>query len=213
MPRDKGTRGVLGWLPRMETGGAGMRAGGAGGPLLAPSQGSWPPAEEIVQLNGGSGLAWAEEPEERGRLWAMRHSAWYAALALRPGCQVRDGDGDDGGGGASVGLEAPRLCLCPRATPRTSACPSPACPTWWWRPSGTCRTPASRVSGAAATRDGGGWGGVSWGGHHPPRLTHHPTGPMVGHIGDGNFHCLLIFDTQDPDETQRVHAFAQRLGR
>ncbi|KAM6250727.1 putative D-lactate dehydrogenase, mitochondrial isoform 4-T4 [Spheniscus humboldti] len=44
-------------------------------------------AEEIVRLNGGSGLAWAEEPEERGRLWAMRHSAWYAALALRPGCQ------------------------------------------------------------------------------------------------------------------------------
>ncbi|NXT45220.1 LDHD protein, partial [Pelecanoides urinatrix] len=43
--------------------------------------------EEIVRLNGGSGLAWAEEPEERGRLWAMRHSAWYAALALRPGCQ------------------------------------------------------------------------------------------------------------------------------
>ncbi|XP_068267129.1 probable D-lactate dehydrogenase, mitochondrial isoform X1 [Nyctibius grandis] len=44
-------------------------------------------AEEIVQLNGGSGLAWAEEPEARGRLWAMRHSARYAALALRPGCQ------------------------------------------------------------------------------------------------------------------------------
>ncbi|XP_069649884.1 probable D-lactate dehydrogenase, mitochondrial isoform X5 [Haliaeetus albicilla] len=44
-------------------------------------------AEEIVRLNGGSSLAWAEEPEERGRLWAMRHSAWYAALALRPGCQ------------------------------------------------------------------------------------------------------------------------------
>ncbi|XP_076205538.1 putative D-lactate dehydrogenase, mitochondrial isoform X4 [Aptenodytes patagonicus] len=44
-------------------------------------------AEEIVRLNGGSGLAWAEEPEERGRLWDMRHSAWYAALALRPGCQ------------------------------------------------------------------------------------------------------------------------------
>ncbi|XP_074957862.1 putative D-lactate dehydrogenase, mitochondrial isoform X1 [Phalacrocorax aristotelis] len=44
-------------------------------------------AEEIARLNGGSGLAWAEEPEERGRLWAMRHRAWYAALALRPGCQ------------------------------------------------------------------------------------------------------------------------------
>ncbi|XP_053934664.1 probable D-lactate dehydrogenase, mitochondrial isoform X1 [Cuculus canorus] len=43
--------------------------------------------EDMVQLNGGRGLAWAQEPEERRRLWAMRHSAWYAALALRPGCQ------------------------------------------------------------------------------------------------------------------------------
>lgn len=70
--------------------------GGAVGPGPAPSQGSRPPAEEIVQLNGGSGVAWAEEPEERGRLWAMRHSAWYAALALRPGCQVRDRHGGRG---------------------------------------------------------------------------------------------------------------------
>lgn len=136
--------------------GEGRVPGAAVGPGPAPSQGSWLPAEEIVRLNGGSSLAWAEEPEERGRLWAMRHSAWYAALALRPGCQVRDRewDGDDGG-------SAPWSCRChgsalPRATPRTSACPSPACPTWWWRPSGTCRTPASPVSGAAAPLGRGG---------------------------------------------------------
>ncbi|KFP06203.1 hypothetical protein N300_08891, partial [Calypte anna] len=39
------------------------------------------------------------------------------------------------------------------------------------------------------------------------------TGPMVGHVGDGNFHCLLLFNSQDPAEAQRVHAFTQRLGR
>ncbi|NWX68728.1 LDHD protein, partial [Alca torda] len=111
--------------------------------------------EEIVRLNGGSSLAWAEEPEERGRLWAMRHSAWYAALALRPGCQ-----------GYSTDVCVP-----------------------------ISRLPDVLVETKRDLQDSG------------------LTGPMVGHIGDGNFHCLLIFDTQDPDETQRVHAFAQRLGR
>ncbi|XP_075571497.1 putative D-lactate dehydrogenase, mitochondrial isoform X2 [Pelecanus crispus] len=112
-------------------------------------------AEEIVRLNGGSGLAWAEEPEERGRLWAMRHSAWYAALALRPGCQ-----------GYSTDVCVP-----------------------------ISRLPDVVVETKRDLQDSG------------------LTGPMVGHVGDGNFHCLLIFDAQDPAEARRVHAFAQRLGR
>uniref|UniRef100_A0A8D0F892 D-lactate dehydrogenase (cytochrome) n=1 Tax=Strix occidentalis caurina TaxID=311401 RepID=A0A8D0F892_STROC len=112
-------------------------------------------AEEIVQLNGGSGLAWAEEPEERGRLWAMRHSAWYAALALRPGCQ-----------GYSTDVCVP-----------------------------ISRLPDVVVETKQDLQDSG------------------LTGPMVGHVGDGNFHCLLIFDAQDPAEAQRVHTFTQRLGR
>ncbi|XP_042653754.1 probable D-lactate dehydrogenase, mitochondrial isoform X2 [Tyto alba] len=112
-------------------------------------------AEEIVRLNGGSGVAWAEGPEERGRLWAMRHSAWYAALALRPGCQ-----------GYSTDVCVP-----------------------------ISRLPDVVVETERDLRDSG------------------LTGPMVGHVGDGNFHCLLIFDTRDPAEAQRVHAFTQRLGR
>ncbi|KAM9623126.1 putative D-lactate dehydrogenase, mitochondrial isoform 1-T1 [Morphnus guianensis] len=112
-------------------------------------------AEEIVRLNGGSSLAWAEEPEERGRLWAMRHSAWYAALALRPGCQ-----------GYSTDVCVP-----------------------------ISRLPDVVVETKQDLQDSG------------------LTGPMVGHVGDGNFHCLLVFDPQDPAEAQRVHAFTQRLGR
>ncbi|KAM6118094.1 putative D-lactate dehydrogenase, mitochondrial [Pterocles gutturalis] len=112
-------------------------------------------AEEIVRLNGGSGLAWAEEPEERGRLWAMRHNAWYAALALRPGCQ-----------GYSTDVCVP-----------------------------ISRLPDVVVETQRDLQDTG------------------LTGPMVGHVGDGNFHCILILDPRDPAETQRVHAFTQRLGR
>ncbi|XP_065704667.1 probable D-lactate dehydrogenase, mitochondrial isoform X1 [Patagioenas fasciata] len=112
-------------------------------------------AEEIVRLNGGSGLAWAEEPEERGRLWDMRHSAWYAALALRPGCQ-----------GYSTDVCVP-----------------------------ISRLPDVVVETKRDLQDSS------------------LTGPMVGHVGDGNFHCILLFNRQDPAEAQRIHAFTQRLGR
>lgn len=100
------------------------------GPGQAPFQGSWLLAEEIVRLNGGSGVAWAEEPEERGRLWDMRHSAWYAALALRPGCQVRDRHRAGDNGGSTLWNRRHHGSALPRATPRTSVCPSPACLTW-----------------------------------------------------------------------------------
>ncbi|XP_056595924.1 probable D-lactate dehydrogenase, mitochondrial [Triplophysa dalaica] len=39
------------------------------------------------------------------------------------------------------------------------------------------------------------------------------TGPIAGHVGDGNFHCLMVLDPNDPDEVQRVHAFTERLAR
>ncbi|NWX32059.1 LDHD protein, partial [Notiomystis cincta] len=111
--------------------------------------------EEMVRENGGSGLAWAEGLEERERLWSMRHNAWYAALALRPGCQGYSTD----------------VCV-----------------------------PISRLPDVVVeTKQDLQASGL--------------TGPMVGHVGDGNFHCLLIFNSQDPEEAQRVHAFTQRLGR
>lgn len=35
--------------------------------------------------------------------------------------------------------------------------------------------------------------------------------PIVGHVGDGNFHCSLLCDVNDPDEMQRAEGFLHRL--
>jgi D-lactate dehydrogenase (cytochrome) len=43
--------------------------------------------EAATAEQGGSGFSWVTRPEDRTRLWAARHSAYYAALALRPGAK------------------------------------------------------------------------------------------------------------------------------
>jgi len=45
-------------------------------------------AEEIATGFGARGFRWATDNEERNRLWKARHNAYYAALALRPGCKI-----------------------------------------------------------------------------------------------------------------------------
>ncbi|WP_315838490.1 FAD-binding oxidoreductase [Bradyrhizobium prioriisuperbiae] len=35
--------------------------------------------------------------------------------------------------------------------------------------------------------------------------------PIVGHVGDGNFHCSLLADTDNPDEMARAEEFMHRL--
>jgi D-lactate dehydrogenase (cytochrome) len=35
--------------------------------------------------------------------------------------------------------------------------------------------------------------------------------PIVGHVGDGNFHVCVMVDVNDPDEVKRAKAFSERL--
>ena len=42
---------------------------------------------EIAREFDGGDFEWAMRPEDRKRLWQARHDAYYAAIALRPGCK------------------------------------------------------------------------------------------------------------------------------
>ncbi|XP_070255176.1 probable D-lactate dehydrogenase, mitochondrial isoform X1 [Myotis yumanensis] len=111
--------------------------------------------EEITQSNGAFHFSWAKEAEERSRLWTARHNAWYAALALRPGCK---------GYATDVCVPISRL-------------------------------PEILVQAKEDLKASG------------------LTGTIVGHVGDGNFHCILLVDPEDTEELRRVEAFAHQLGR
>ncbi|EKX44225.1 hypothetical protein GUITHDRAFT_72404 [Guillardia theta CCMP2712] len=38
-------------------------------------------------------------------------------------------------------------------------------------------------------------------------------GSILGHVGDGNFHCILVLDPNNQDEIHAAHQFAERLAR
>lgn len=43
--------------------------------------------QAIAEEQGGSGIQWAEQQEDRNRLWKARHDAYFASLAWRPGAK------------------------------------------------------------------------------------------------------------------------------
>ncbi len=43
-------------------------------------------AQEIAASHGGIEFKWSTRPEDRSQLWQARHMAYFAALAMKPGC-------------------------------------------------------------------------------------------------------------------------------
>lgn len=103
--------------------------------------------------HGGSGFDWATRTEARNALWTMRHNAYYAILAARPGARAVVTD----------------ICV-----------------------------PISKLAQAIEeTRADLQEAGVP--------------GPILGHVGDGNFHAVLLVDESDPEELARAKAAAARM--
>ena len=91
----------------------------------------------------------------RTQLWKARHSAYFAALALRPAAN---------------------------ASSPMSACRFPP-----WPSASRRRAPTSIATGLIA--------------------------PIVGHVGDGNFHVLFLLDPADAAERERMDARLRRDDR
>lgn len=107
----------------------------------------------IAQGHGGAGFDWATRPEERRALWAMRHNAYYAILALRPGARALVTD----------------VCV-----------------------------PISRLAEAveAASADIAASGLI---------------GPILGHVGDGNFHAVLLIEEGNETELETALAVSHTM--
>lgn len=110
---------------------------------------------EICDEFGASDFNWASRTEDRNRLWAARHHAYYASKALRPGAEGLSTD-------CCVPISALAECI-------------------------AAAQQAVAESGLLA--------------------------PLVGHVGDGNFHLLPLFDPKDEAERAAIQTLLARLNQ
>ncbi|MEM9247985.1 MAG: FAD-linked oxidase C-terminal domain-containing protein [Pseudomonadota bacterium] len=108
---------------------------------------------EVAAEFDAKSFTWSSVPEERTRLWKMRHGLYWTLLKTRPGCRAIVTD----------------LCV-----------------------------PISQLAEAIAeTRADIADSGLS--------------GPLVGHVGDGNVHASLLVDPENAGEIATAHALAKRM--
>ncbi len=108
---------------------------------------------EIASELGGGDFQWATRPEDRNKLWQARHDAYYAAMALRPGCK---------GWATDVCVPISRLAECILETRKDID-----------------------ASGLIT--------------------------PIVGHVGDGNFHLVFLVDLDNEEEMKKATEVNDRM--
>ena len=108
---------------------------------------------EIAAEHGGQGFDWATRAEDRTALWTMRHNAYHAILAARPGARAVVTD----------------ICV-----------------------------PISRLAEAIE-------------GTQADLAEADLPGPILGHVGDGNFHAILMFDEADAPAVARAKAVSDKM--
>ncbi|KAK6185490.1 hypothetical protein SNE40_007712 [Patella caerulea] len=108
---------------------------------------------EIAQMNGGSDFKWAQEAEERNRLWKARHDIVYACMALQPGSKPYSTD----------------VCV------------------------PISNLPDVIIKSKQLIDEAG------------------VIGPMVGHVGDGNFHVFFPVDRSNPEQVQKIKDVAKQM--
>jgi D-lactate dehydrogenase (cytochrome) len=113
-------------------------------------------AESVQAIAGehdATDFEWATRPEDRSRLWAARHHAYFSILQMRPGARSITTD---------------------------------------------CCVPISRLAecmlGTKADCEESG-------------IVH----SVIGHVGDGNFHVMMLVDPQDREEVDRAEAVNARM--
>ncbi|GGC79782.1 FAD-binding oxidoreductase [Undibacterium terreum] len=109
--------------------------------------------QDIAAGNGAGDFEWATRPEDRSRLWAARHNAYFALLQMRPGARSISTD---------------------------------------------CCVPISRLAECISETQ-------------LDCERNNIIYSIIGHVGDGNFHVLMMIDPHDPEDIAKAEGVNARM--